>query len=533
MARTDLPWWRSAAIYQVYIRSFADGSGDGVGDIAGLRRRLPHLRDLGLDALWINPWYVSPMVDAGYDVADYCAIDPLFGTLAEAGDLIGEAHALGLRVIVDIVPNHCSDRHPWFQAALAAQPGSRERARFWFRPGRGPDGAEPPNDWPSHFGGSAWQRVPDGEWYLHLFAPEQPDFNWTNPEVHAEFERILRFWLDRGVDGFRIDVANALAKKAGLPDEGPRRDPANRPFEDQPAVHEVWREWRRVVDNYPGERMLVGEVWSPSAERLARYLRPDELHTAFNFDCVRAPWEAASMRALIDGTLAAHALVGAPPTWVLSNHDVTRHVTRYGRARTGFELADRQDAAPADLALGRRRARAAALLTMALPGGVYVYQGDELGLEEVEDIPEELLQDPFWARTGHEERGRDGCRVPIPWSGEAPPFAFGPDGTWLPQPPAWRALTVEAQTGDPASQLELYRAALHLRRTEDGLGDGPFAWLPSAPEVLAFTRGPRFACVVNLGREPVELAANEELLLTSLPLEGGGLPADATAWLRP
>jgi alpha-glucosidase len=366
-----------------------------------------------------------------------------------------------------------------------------------------------------------------------MFAPEQPDWNWDNPAVRAEFESILRFWLDRGVDGFRIDVANALAKKEGLPDEGPRRDPANRPFEDQPAVHEVWREWRRVVDNYPGERMLVGEVWSPSAERLARYLRPDELHTAFNFDCVRAPWEAASMRALIDGTLAAHALVGAPPTWVLSNHDVTRHVTRYGRARTGFELADRQDAAPADLALGRRRARAAALLTMALPGGVYVYQGDELGLEEVEDIPEELLQDPFWARTGHEERGRDGCRVPIPWSGEAPPFAFGPDGTWLPQPPAWRALTVEAQTGDRVSQLELYRAALHLRRTEDGLGDGPFAWLPSAPEVLAFTRGPRFACVVNLGREPVELAANEELLLTSLPLEGGGLPADATAWLRP
>src|SRR4051794_35616781 len=333
MARPDLPWWRSAAIYQVYIRSFADGSGDGVGDIAGLRARLAHLRDLGIDALWINPWYVSPMADAGYDVADYCAIDPLFGTLAEAEALIGEAHALGLRVIVDIVPNHCSDRHPWFQAALAAGPGSPERARFWFRPGRGPDGAEPPNDWPSHFGGPAWQRVADGEWYLHLFAPEQPDFNWTHPAVHAEFERVPRFWLDRGVDGFRIDVANALAKQEGLPDEGPQPDRASRPFEDQPEVHAIWREWRRIVEEYAGERMLVGEVWSPSAERLAQYLRPDELHTAFNFDCVRAAWAADELRAMIDGTLAAHALVGAPPTWVLSNHDVTRHVTRYGRAR--------------------------------------------------------------------------------------------------------------------------------------------------------------------------------------------------------
>jgi alpha-glucosidase len=532
MARSDLPWWRSAAIYQVYIRSFADGSGDGVGDIAGLRARLPHLRDLGMDALWINPWYVSPMADAGYDVADYCDIDPLFGTLAEAEELIAEAHALGLRVIVDIVPNHCSDRHPWFQAALAAEPGSPERARFWFLPGSGPEGGEPPNDWLSHFGGSAWQRVADGEWYLHLFAPEQPDFNWTNPEVHAEFERILRFWLDRGADGFRIDVANALAKKAGLPDEGDPRDLANRPFEDQPEVHAIWRDWRRVVDEYPGERMLVGEVWSPSPERLAEYLRPDELHTAFNFDCIRSAWEPAALRSMVDSTLAAHALVGAPPTWVLSNHDVARHVTRYGRAHTGFDFAESHWGEPTDLALGRRRARAAVLLTMALPGGVYVYQGDELGLEEVEDIPEELLQDPVWLRTNHESRGRDGCRVPIPWGGEAPPFEFGRDGAWLPQPAAWRALSVAAQSGDPGSHLELYRAALQIRRTEDGLGDGPFAWLPSGPDALAFMRGPSFACVVNLGADAAELPAHEELLLASVPLEEGRLPRDAAVWLR-
>jgi alpha-glucosidase len=531
MPPTDLPWWRSAAIYQVYIRSFADGDGDGVGDIAGLRARLPHLRDLGMDALWINPWYSSPMADAGYDVSDYMDVDPLFGTLADADALIADAHALGLRVIVDVVPNHCSSEHPWFRAALAAAPGSPERARFWFRPGRGADGAQPPNDWRSHFGGSAWQRVPDGEWYLHLFAPEQPDLNWTNPEVHAEFERILRFWLDRGVDGFRIDVANALAKKAGLPDVGPRPNPLDAPYEDQPEVHAIWREWRRVIDSYPGERVLVGEAWSPSAERLAQYLRPDELHTAFNFDCVRAAWEPDALRQMIERTLEAHALVGAPPTWVLSNHDVTRHVTRYGRAESGFDFAERHPDAPVDLAVGRRRARAAALLTLALPGGVYVYQGDELGLEEVEDIPEELLQDPVWKRSGHTDRGRDGCRVPLPWEGDEPPFGFGPGGTWLPQPPAWRDRTVAALTGDPDSHLELYRSALRIRRAEPGLGDGPLAWLPSGPDVLAFTRGPDFACVVNLGAAPAELPPHKQVLLASLPLENGRVPKDAAVWL--
>ncbi|HZD99284.1 MAG TPA: glycoside hydrolase family 13 protein [Micromonosporaceae bacterium] len=533
-------WWRSAAIYQVYVRSFADGDGDGIGDIAGIRARLGYVRDLGVDAIWLNPWYVSPQADAGYDVADYRDIDPVFGTLAEAEALIAEAHELGIRVIVDIVPNHCSDQHPWFRAALASGPGSAERRRFVFRPGRGVDGEEPPNNWPSNFAGSSWTRVTEadgapGEWYLHQFAPEQPDFNWANPEVHAEFEALLRFWLDRGVDGFRIDVAHGLVKAAGLADAGPDDRRGRMPFEDQDGVHDIWREWRRITDSYPGERVLVGEVWVPDPERFSRYLRRDELHSAFNFDFLRAPWGATPMRAVINETLATHALVGAPATWVLSNHDVPRHVTRYGRVDTSFEFGHSQLGAATDRELGTRRARAAALLTLALPGGVYVYQGDELGLSEIEDIPDELRQDPMWERSGHLDGVRDGCRVPMPWSGDEPPFGFSPDGSappWLPQPADWKGFTVAAQVGRDESMLSLYRDALRLRRTTPGLGDGPMAWVPSDPDVLAFTRGDEFACVVNMSNGPVALPPHEEVMLTSGPLDAGLLPTDTAVWLR-
>jgi alpha-glucosidase len=534
------PWWRSAAIYQVYVRSFADRDGDGIGDIAGIRARLGYVRDLGVDAIWLNPWYVSPQADAGYDVADYRDIDPVFGTLADAEALIIDAHELGIRVIVDIVPNHCSDQHPWFRAALAAAPGSPERARFVFRPGRGIDGGEPPNNWPSNFAGSSWTRIIEsdgspGEWYLHQFAPEQPDFNWANPEVHDEFEAVLRFWLDRGVDGFRIDVAHGLVKADGLPDAGPDARRGWMPFEDQDGVHDIWREWRRITDSYPGERVLVGEVWVPEAERFSRYLRPDELHSAFNFDFLRSPWGAMPMRAVIDQTLATHALVGAPATWVLSNHDVPRHVTRYGRADTSFEFGHSQLGVATDRELGNRRARAAALLTLALPGGVYVYQGDELGLGEVEDIPDELRQDPMWERSGHLDGVRDGCRVPMPWSGDEPPFGFSPDGSsapWLPQPADWKGFTVAAQVGRQQSMLSLYRDALRQRRTTAGLGDGPMTWLPSDPDVLAFRRGADFACVVNLSDGPVSLPAHEEIELASGPLDAGLLPVDTAVWLR-
>ncbi|MFJ4677495.1 glycoside hydrolase family 13 protein [Kitasatospora sp. NPDC088783] len=537
--RHTRPWWRTAAIYQVYVRSFADGNGDGVGDLAGVRSRLPYLRDLGVDALWFNPWYRSPMADGGYDVADYRDIDPLFGTLAEARELIAEAHGHGLRVIVDLVPNHCSDQHPWFREALAADPGSAARERFWFTPGRGADGELPPNDWQSYFGGPAWTRTtgPDGapgDWYLHLFAPEQPDLNWEHPEVRAEFESVLRFWLDHGVDGFRIDVAHGLAKKPGLPDVGPHPDVTDLPYQDVDAVHEVYRSWRKITDSYPDDRVFVGEVWLPTPEQFARYLRPDELHSAFNFEFLCCAWEHDAVRDVVDGTLAAHARVGAPPTWVLSNHDTIRHATRYGREDTSFDMGNKRLGAPTDRALGLRRARAAALLTMALPGGVYVYQGDELALAEVEDIPDALLQDPTFVRSGGTDRGRDGCRVPLPWSGTRAPFGFSPDGAadpWLPQPAAWAEQSVAAQQADPHSVLALYRDALRLRRDRLAALPETLDWLPADPGVLAFTRDGSFACLVNFTDRPLPLPPGSTPLLTSAPLDAGRLPADACAWL--
>jgi alpha-glucosidase len=538
--KDSAPWWRSAVIYQIYIRSFADQDGDGVGDIAGIRSRLPYLRDLGVDAVWITPWYPSPMVDAGYDVAGYTDIDPLFGTLPDAEALVREAHEHGLRVIIDIVPNHTSDRHPWFQAALAAGPGGPGRDRYVFRPGRGPGGDLPPNDWRSVFGGSAWTRVPDGEWYLHLFAAEQPDLDWENPVVRRDFEDVLAFWFDRGVDGFRIDVAHGLIKQQGLPDLGDDGEdvlePTKRidhPHWDRDGVHEIFREWRRVAERYPGDRTFVAEAWVAGPDRLARYVRPDELHTAFNFDFLRAPWDTARLRAVIDKTLTALGSVDSPATWVLSNHDVVRHLTRYGRPHTEGRGPRHDVQEPLDLDLGTRRARAAALLMLALPGGAYVYQGEELGLPEVEDIPAEFLQDPVWERSGHTVRGRDGCRVPLPWSGDAPPYGFGPDGSdpWLPQPTLWKEFTAEIEAGDPESMLTLYRDALRLRREHPALGDGELRWETTPAGVLLFSRSPGFACAVNLSGAPYELPARTEVLLASGPLDGGSLPPDTAAWL--
>jgi alpha-glucosidase len=541
----DAQWWRSAVIYQVYPRSFADGNGDGIGDLAGIRARLGYLRDLGVDAIWFSPWYPSPMADAGYDVADYRDIDPAFGTLAEAEALVAEAHSLGLRIIIDIVPNHCSDAHPWFRKALAAGPGAPERELFWFRDGRGANGELPPNNWMSIFGGPAWTRVPDGQWYLHLFAPEQPDVNWGNHAVRVEFEDILRFWFDRGVDGIRIDSAALCAKDPTLRDLEPGQldgePPGNHPYTDRDAVHDIYRAWRAIAETYDPPRVLIGEIWLPDTERFIKYLRPDEMHTAFNFDFLAAPWDATAFRTTIDATLAAHAPVHAPATWVLSNHDVFRHVTRYGRADTSFthdhEHRRRQTGAPTDFALGTRRARAATLLSLALPGSVYVYQGEELGLGEVEDIPDEQRQDPLFVRTGGANPGRDGCRVPLPWSGTAPPFGFSPpDATappWLPQPASWASLTVAAEDGDPGSMLELYRAALRLRRAEPALGDGHMSWLEAPVGVLAFARSPHFVCVVNMSTVDVELPAHREVLLASGELVGGRLPSDTAVWLRP
>jgi len=539
---TDPTWWRSAVIYQVYPRSFADGNGDGTGDLAGLRARLPYLRDLGVDAVWVTPWYRSPLADGGYDVADYRAIDPAFGTLDEAEAVIAEALQYGIRTIIDIVPNHVSDQHPWFRAALAAGPGSAERERFWFRPGRGDHGELMPTGWVSDFQGDTWTRTtePDGtpgEWYLHLFTPAQPDLNWSHPEVRAEFTDVLRFWFDRGVAGIRIDSAALLVKDPQLPEYSEVSGPGSHPHVDRDEIHEIYRSWRSVADSYPGTRILVGEVWLADRQRFARYLRPDEMHTAFNFDFMKQPWRAAALRESIEATLAAHAPVGAPATWVLSNHDVTRPVTRYGRADSSFAFQTKRFGVATDLAVGLRRARAAALLTAALPGALYLYQGDELGLPEVENLPLDVLQDPMHFRSGGIDPGRDGCRVPLPWSGTSAPYGFsiGLNGaappTWLPQPDDWAELTVAQQSSDPTSTLHLYRDVLARRRMEPSLGDGPLTWLESDDDVLAFARGD-VICVVNLGTEPSPLPAHSDVLLTSGPLSGGRLPADTAAWLR-
>lgn len=527
-------WWRTAVIYQVYVRSFADGNGDGIGDLAGVRSRLPYLKSLGVDALWFTPWYQSPLADGGYDVQDYRLIDPRFGTLEEAEQLIAEALEYGIRTIVDIVPNHISDRHAWFQQALASQPGSPERERFWFHPGRGADGDEMPTNWVSSFQGETWTRTrnPDGtagEWYLHLFTPQQPDLNWNHPDVRREHEDVLRFWFDRGVAGVRIDSAALPVKDPALPDLPAGTAPASgHPHIDRDELHDIYRDWRAVADEYDGERVLVGEVWLDDAERFARYLRPGEMHTAFNFGFMTQPWSAQAMRDSITRTLAEHAPVGAPATWVLSNHDVTRPVTRYGQADSSFAFERKRFGTPTDAVRGARRARAASLLVAALPGSLYIYQGDELGLPEVE-LPLDAIEDPMHFRSGGVDPGRDGCRVPLPWAGTATPYGFG--GTpWLPQPDDWATLTVEAQDADPSSTLNLYRAAIALRTQIADFTGSDLEWLELGADVLAFRRGDGTVSITNLGAVPVPLPAHHEVLLASAPLDGA-LPPDSTAWL--
>ncbi len=534
-------WWRDAVIYQVYPRSFADSDGDGMGDLPGIAARLPHLRDLGIDAVWLSPFYPSPQHDAGYDVADYRAVDPRFGDLGDADKLIAEAHELGLKFIVDLVPNHTSSEHVWFAAALAAAPGSPERERYIFRDGSGPDGAEPPNSWKSVFGGSAWERVPDGQWYLHLFDVSQPDLNWDNPEVRAEFVDVLRFWLDRGVDGFRVDVAHGLVKEASLTDWTQESailgglEPVGPPppMWDQEGVHEIYRQWRAVLDEYPGGRILVAEAWVQPAERLARYVRPDEMHQAFNFEYLDAPWAAEGLRRVIDSTLAANDAVAATTTWVLSNHDVVRHATRLGypvgTARMHGIGAD--DPQP-DTGLGLRRARAATLQMLALPGSAYLYQGEELGLPEHTTMSDEYRQDPAWERSRRTERGRDGCRVPLPWEADAPSYGFGPsDASWLPQPATWAEYALDRQQGVAGSTWELYRSALALRR-EHGLGAGALVWADAPADVLAFRNGDLLVCT-NFGADPASLPVGARVLLSSEPLgDDGRVPADVTVWAQ-
>jgi len=536
-------WWRTAVIYQVYPRSYSDGNGDGTGDLPGITARLEHLVDLGVDALWLSPFYPSPQLDGGYDVADYCDVDPRFGTLADAEALVARAHELGLRVVVDLVPNHSSWEHPDFRAALAAEPGSPEREKYVFRDGRGPDGDLPPTDWVSMFRGPAWTRTQDpdgtpGQWYLHLFDASQPDWNWESPQVRAEFEDVLRFWLDRGVDGFRVDVCDALVKDPTWPSWPhlmigvvERVEGQVPPMWDQEGIHEIFRSWRALLDTYPGERILCAEAWLPP-DRAARIVRPDEMHQAFNFPYLEAPWRADELRPVITTSLAANGAVGAPTTWVLSNHDGLRHTTRFGfeadvPVPEGIRATDPQP----DRELGLRRARAATLLTLGLPGSVYLYQGEELGLPEVTDLDDDLREDPGWFRSGKTVPGRDGCRVPLPWQADAPSFGFGSDGpTWLPQPAYFADYAVDRQAGVVGSTLEMYRRALALR-AELGLGGEGLAWAAEdAGQVLAVDRGDVLV-IANTSADPVSLPEGE-VLLASGPGVDHQLPGDTTAWVR-
>ncbi|GGC01935.1 glycoside hydrolase family 13 protein [Cellulomonas carbonis] len=543
-------WWRSAVVYQVYPRSFADSDGDGVGDLPGATARLDHLADLGVDAVWLSPFYRSPQADAGYDISDHRDVDPLFGRLEDARELVGRAHALGLRVVVDVVPNHTSDEHPWFRAALASPPGSPERARYVFRDGRGDDGGLPPNNWRSVFTGPAWTRVTEtdgspGQWYLHLFDSRQPDLDWSHPEVRQDMLDTFRFWVDLGVDGFRVDVARGLVKEEGLPDfpeelqHSARVAPDGRrtPLFDQEGVHDVYRSWRSFLDGLGGVRggqhVLVGEAHLPP-ERLSRYVRPDEMHQAFNFAFLETPFDARAFRRVVDESLASFGSVGATTTWVLSSHDDVRPVTRFGLPPgTVLWHGIGPDDPQPDVEVGRRRARAAALLMLSLPGSAYVYQGEELGLPEHTTIPPEARRDPTFARSGGSAVGRDGCRVPVPWEADAPAYGFSPTGaTWLPQPPEFRDLAADRQRGVVGSTLELYRAALRVRRAH-GLGTGTLEWLDAAPDddVLRY-RVRDVVVVVNLGTRPVAGPAGAEVLVASEPVARGTVAGGSAAWFR-
>ena len=537
-------WWRTSVIYQIYPRSFADANGDGMGDLPGITSRLGSLADLGVDAIWLSPFFTSPQRDAGYDVADYCDVDPLFGSLADFDTMTAKAHELGLRVIIDLVPNHCSDQHPWFRQALAAAPGSPERDRFIFR-----DSPELPNNWESVFGGSMWTRTTnpdgsDGQWYLHIFDSSQPDFNWDNAEVRAMFRDVLRFWLDRGVDGFRVDVAHGLVKAEGLPDFIP--DPAAAsmggteelaPWWGQDGVHEIYRDWRQVLDGYPGQRVLCAEAWVSPLSLMAHWVRADEMHQAFNFPYLSSSWDATAIREVINESLSAFGEVGAPSTWVLSNHDVVRHATRLALSADnpqGDGIGPRTPDLP-DPAVGLRRARAASTLMLALPGGAYLYQGEELGLPEAVELPDEARQDPTWFRTAGERYGRDGCRVPIPWQANAPAFGFNESGrSWLPQPQQWAGYARDVQQAQAGSTLNLYRDLLALRRTH-GLGAGSVQWIETGHRDLLALRNREVVVVANFASEPVDLPAELHglpvLVASDAATTTTVLPGEAAAWL--
>jgi alpha-glucosidase len=551
-------WWRQASVYQIYPRSFSDSNGDGLGDINGITAKVPYLKDLGIDAVWLSPFYPSALADGGYDVDDYRNVDPRLGTLEDFNAMASGLHAAGIKLIVDIVPNHSSNRHEWFQEALASPKGSPARDRYIFRDGLGENGELPPSDWDSVFGGPAWERItePDGtpgQWYMHIFAKEQPDFNWDNPEVREDFLKTLRFWSDRGVDGFRIDVAHALTKnleeslptKADLEAQGEALYLAGaHPYWDRDEVHEIYAEWRKLFNEYNPPRTAVAEAWV-HADRRARYASPEGLGQAFNFDLLQADFDSTQFRKIITKNLAEAAASGASSTWVFSNHDVVRHATRYGlpvsapSAEGGIMAGEagkqwllaggKQE--DVDVELGLRRARAASLLMFALPGSAYLYQGEELGLQEVgSEIPDAERQDPAFFRNKGVEIGRDGCRVPLPWTASGNSFGFGPGGAHLPQPEWFTGHSVEIQETQEDSTLSLYRRALALRSTLQTTE--VLEWLETGrADVVAFRRPNGWTSVTNFGTEAFDLPAGE-VLVSSLPLKANALPGATTAWLQ-
>ena len=548
-AATLSHWWRNSAIYQVYPRSFQDSNGDGEGDLRGVISRLGYLKELGIDAIWLSPFYRSPNKDGGYDVSDPRDVDPRFGNMKDAEDLIDAAHEHQIRIIVDIVPNHFSTEHHWFKEALASAPDSSARRRFHFYDGRGESGEIPPNNWNSIFGGPAWSRITEsdgrlGQWYLHLFDSTQADLNWDNSDVREDFEKTLRFWLDKGVDGFRIDVAHGLVKDEILKDH---RDPealsralrldvsgmsreerealmSDVPFFDREGVHEIYREWRRILDSYQGERMSVAEAFVYPSSRGSRYVRSDELHQIFNFDFLIADWNASTLKSAIDKTLHEVSSVGAPPTWVLCNHDSPRVATRLGGGLIGIQ-----------------KAQAMALLIHALPGGIYIYQGEELGLEDAA-LPDEARQDPVFFRTNGADKGRDGARVPLPWNSDQQ-FGFSSGKPWLPIPEIWRGKDVENQKHDSSSPLSLFKDSLRIRSEHPALqkADSSHAsqsleWMPAPEGVLAFRREPGFILVANTTDQLQTLNIKGELLLASSAgvireRENFSIPAHTTCWI--
>ena len=538
LSQEGAQWWRSGVIYQIYPRSFADANGDGMGDLKGITNRLVDLQRLGIDAIWLSPFYSSPQKDAGYDVSDYVSVDPLFGTLEDFDEMVAEAHRLSLRVMIDLVPNHSSSEHEWFQRALKAAPGSKERSYYHFKAGRGENGELPPNNWQSMFGGSAWTRVEDGQWYVHLFDSSQPDLNWENPVVREEFESILRFWLDRGVDGFRVDQPHAMAKAEGLPDHpyveeagaGFIEGRENPPMWFQDSVHEIFRDWRRILDSYPGDRAMCGEAYVLPLSFMALWVRPDEFHQTFNFRFLDAGWERERLVAAIDESFEAFDAVGAPSTWVLNNHDVLRHVSRFGGdyGRTTASDGVGPNNPQPDNVLGLQKARAATLFMLGLPGASYLYQGEELGLPDHTTLADEHRQDPTFARTQGKRVGRDGCRVPLPWEMGNASNGFNQTGkAWLPQPQSYAALSRDQQQGKEGSTLTMYQQALKIR-SDLKLGEGSFDWV-SKTDALRYQNG-SLQIVHNFSNEPIKLTG--EVVLSSMPLgEDGSLLPNDTAWV--